>query len=285
MWAGAQHSALSKHPQRRNTAQVLALRPRAVSLGRGAPLASYPTSRAAPVMMMISVGSAYPLLADLPDQSAAVLQSVGVSAAHAFFFICLVILQTAAFFALKKDTAGLKNDLKKDIENLSKTVSMQQQLNTYASSRPPRPWALTSSRSHSLCELSLAHSPTPPSSDHCPLLTFLPRAPKQSGEYARRPLHVDLRDLRGDHGLGGLWLNLPGSCILSRVEVDWSGEWYSGLTTSQRAEGGVLLTRVLYDAAGAHKADRSSAGRRAFFDAAPWVGCLLMMMPRPARRF
>lgn len=93
-------------------------------------------------MMMISVESAYPLLADLPDQSAAVLQSVGVSAAHAFFFICL---QTAAFFALKKNTAGLS----KDIENLSKTFSMQQQLNTYASSRPPRPWALTSSRSHS----------------------------------------------------------------------------------------------------------------------------------------
>ena len=40
----------------------------------------------------------------------------------------------------------------------------------------------------------------------------------------------------------------------TRVEVDWSGEWYSGLTTSQRAEGGELLTRVLYDAAGVHKA-------------------------------
>ena len=40
----------------------------------------------------------------------------------------------------------------------------------------------------------------------------------------------------------------------TRVEVDWSGEWYSGLTTSQRAEGGVLLTRVLYDAAGVHRA-------------------------------
>ena len=128
------------------------------------------------------------------------LQSDGVRAAHACFFICLVILQTAVFFALKKNN----KDLKKDIEDLSKTFSMQQQLNTYASSRPPRPWALTSSRSHSLCELSLAHSPPPPSSDHCPLLTFLPRAPKQSGEYARRPLHVDLRDLRGDHGLGKL---------------------------------------------------------------------------------
>lgn len=161
-------------------------------------------------MMMISVESAYPLLADLPDQSAAVLQSVGVSAAHAFFFICLVILQTAAFFALKKNTAGLS----KDIENLSKTFSMQQQLNTYASSRPPGPGLSPPRDRTRLCELSLAHSPTPPSSDHCPLLTFLPRAPKQSGEYARRPLHVDLRDLRGDHGLGGLWLNQPGSCIL-----------------------------------------------------------------------
>jgi hypothetical protein len=40
----------------------------------------------------------------------------------------------------------------------------------------------------------------------------------------------------------------------TRIEVDWSGEWYSGLTTSQRAEGGELLTRVLYDAAGVHKA-------------------------------
>ena len=40
----------------------------------------------------------------------------------------------------------------------------------------------------------------------------------------------------------------------TRVEVDWSGEWYSGLTTSQRAEGGELLTRVWYDAAGVHKA-------------------------------
>ena len=33
-----------------------------------------------------------------------------------------------------------------------------------------------------------------------------------------------------------------------------TGEWYSGLTTSQRAEGGELLTRVLYDAARGHKA-------------------------------
>ena len=74
------------------------------------------------------------------------LQSDGVRAAHACFFICLVILQTAVFFALKKNN----KDLKKDIEDLSKTFSMQQQLNTYASSRPPRPWALTSSRSHSL---------------------------------------------------------------------------------------------------------------------------------------
>ena len=40
----------------------------------------------------------------------------------------------------------------------------------------------------------------------------------------------------------------------TRVEVDWSGEWYSGLTTSQRAEGGELLTRVWYDAARGHKA-------------------------------
>eukprot|EP00964_Phaeocystis_antarctica_P085691 scaffold54172_cov29-Phaeocystis_antarctica.AAC.1 len=30
--------------------------------------------------------------------------------------------------------------------------------------------------------------------------------------------------------------------------------------------------------------DRSSAGDHAFFDAAPWVGCLLMMIARPARR-
>ena len=40
----------------------------------------------------------------------------------------------------------------------------------------------------------------------------------------------------------------------TRVEVNWSGEWYSGLATSQRAEGGELLTRVWYDAAGVHKA-------------------------------
>lgn len=145
MLAGAQHSALSKHPQRRNTAQVLALRPRAVSLGRGPPLASFPTSRTAPLMMMISVESASPLLADLPDQFAALMESVGVSSADAFFFICLLILQTTVFFALKNDNT----DLKQDIENLSEMFSMQQQLNTYASSRPPRPWALTSSRSHS----------------------------------------------------------------------------------------------------------------------------------------
>ena len=149
VWAGVQHSALSKHPQRRNTAQVLALRPRAVSLGRGPPLASFPTSRTAPLLMMISVESASPLLADLPDQFAAVLESVGVSPAHAFFFICQLILLTAAFFSLKKDNKDLKQDIKQDIKNLSKTFSMQQQLNTYASSRPPRPWALTSSRSHS----------------------------------------------------------------------------------------------------------------------------------------
>ena len=40
----------------------------------------------------------------------------------------------------------------------------------------------------------------------------------------------------------------------SRIEVDWSGEWYSGLTTSQRTQGSELLTRVLYDAARGHKA-------------------------------
>ena len=39
-----------------------------------------------------------------------------------------------------------------------------------------------------------------------------------------------------------------------RIEVDWSGEWYSGLTTSQRTQGCELLTRVLYDAARGHKA-------------------------------
>ena len=39
-----------------------------------------------------------------------------------------------------------------------------------------------------------------------------------------------------------------------RIEVDWSGEWYSGLTTSQRTQGSELLTRVLYDAARGHKA-------------------------------
>ena len=36
--------------------------------------------------------------------------------------------------------------------------------------------------------------------------------------------------------------------------MDWSGEWYSGLTTSQRTQGCELLTRVLYDAARGHKA-------------------------------
>ena len=40
----------------------------------------------------------------------------------------------------------------------------------------------------------------------------------------------------------------------TRIEVDWSGEWYSGLTTSQRTQGCELLTRVLYDAARGHKA-------------------------------
>ena len=40
----------------------------------------------------------------------------------------------------------------------------------------------------------------------------------------------------------------------TRIEVDWSGEWYSGLTTSQRTQGSELLTRVLYDAARGHKA-------------------------------
>ena len=99
-------------------------------------------------MMMISVESASPLLADLPDQFAAVLESVGVSP-WACFFICQLILLTAAFFSLKKDNKDLKQDIKQDIKDLSKTFSMQQQLNTYASSRPPRPWALTSSRSHS----------------------------------------------------------------------------------------------------------------------------------------
>jgi hypothetical protein len=40
----------------------------------------------------------------------------------------------------------------------------------------------------------------------------------------------------------------------TRIEVDWSGEWYSGLTTSRRTQGCELLTRVLYDAARGHKA-------------------------------
>ena len=149
MWGGAQHSALSKHPQRRNTAQVPALRARAVSFGWGAPLAGYPASRAAPVTMMISVESDSLLLADLPDLFAAVLSSVGVSSADAFLLIGLLILQTRGNIALKDDIKDLRDDLKDDIKTLVQTVSMQQQLNTYASSRTPRPWALTSSRSHS----------------------------------------------------------------------------------------------------------------------------------------
>ena len=43
----------------------------------------------------------------------------------------------------------------------------------------------------------------------------------------------------------------------------------------------VTGARALTQMPGAH---RSSGGDHAFFDAAPCVGCLLMMMPRPARR-
>ena len=136
---------------------------------------------------MISVEESYPLLADLGDQFAEVPPKLTPR-----FFICLLILQFVAFFALKDD---LKNDIKgikDDIEDLSNTFSMQQQFNTYASS-----------------DLSLAHSPTPPSSHYCPLLTFLPRAPKQSGEYGRRHLRGDVRGLRGEHDLGKLhWASL-----------------------------------------------------------------------------
>jgi len=147
----------------------------------------------------------------IPVESATFVVADRLNTGDAIGFIALLALASWGYRDIKKDIKDVKKDIKKDIkdlsdkfEDLSDKFGMQQQLNTYASSRAPPPWALTSSRSHSLCELSLAHSPTPRSSDHRPLLTFLPRAPKQSGEYARRPLHVylhvDLRDLRGGDG-------------------------------------------------------------------------------------
>ena len=161
--------------------------------------------------MEIPVESATFVVADLGDQFLQVLEDAGLNTGRAIGYIALLALASWGYRDTKKDIKEDIKEIKKDIkdlsdkfEDLSDKFGMQQQLNTYASSRAPPPWALTSSRSHSLCELSLAHSPTPRSSDHRPLLTFLPRAPKQSGEYARRPLHVDLhvdlRDLRGGDG-------------------------------------------------------------------------------------
>ena len=125
---------------------------------------------------MISVEESYPLLADLGDQFAEVLKNLGVSSADAFFFICLLILQFVAFFALKDDLKDDLKGIKDDIEDLSDTFSMAQQFNTYASSRPPRPWALTSSRSHSHRERSVPRPLTHPTIVSPLSATYVPPA-------------------------------------------------------------------------------------------------------------
>ena len=117
--------------------------------------------------MGIPVESATFVVADLGDQFLQVLQNAGLNTGDAISFIALLALASWGYRDtndnikdlrkdLQEDNKDLRKDLKeeikalkKDIEDLSKTFSMQQQLNTYASSRPPRPWAHTSSRSHS----------------------------------------------------------------------------------------------------------------------------------------
>ena len=117
--------------------------------------------------MGIPVESATFVVADLGDQFLQVLQKAGLNTGDAIGFIALLALASWGYRDtndnikdlrkdlqedikdLRKDLREDMKDLKEEIKDLSKTFSMQQQLNTYASSRPPRPWAHTSSRSHS----------------------------------------------------------------------------------------------------------------------------------------
>ena len=99
--------------------------------------------------MGIPVESATFVVADLGDQFLQVLQNAGLNTGDAIGFIALLALASWGYRDIKDDVKETREDLKKDIKDLSDKFGMQQQLNMYASSRAPPPWALTSSRSHS----------------------------------------------------------------------------------------------------------------------------------------
>ena len=77
------------------------------------------------------------------------LEDASSNTGDAISAIALLALASWGYRDTNNNIKEVREDLKKDIKDLSDKFGMQQQLNTYASSRAPPPWALTSSRSHS----------------------------------------------------------------------------------------------------------------------------------------